>query len=62
MYINNIDNNLESTVSLLADDVKVYRVLKAEEGVDALQRDSKHLGDWSGKCLLTLNTDKCNTI
>ena len=62
VYINDIGNNLESTVSLFADDAKVYRVLKAEEDVDALQRDMKHLGDWSGKWLLTFNTEKCKTM
>ena len=62
VYINDIGNNLKSTVSLFADDAKVYRILKVEEDVDALKRDMKYLGDWSGKWLLTFNTEKCKTM
>lgn len=54
--------SIESTVSLFADDAKVYRVMKDRDDAEALQRDMKRLEEWSAKWLLTFNTGKCKTM
>ena len=62
IYINDIDNNLESAPSLFADDAKIYKIIKIKEDVETLQRDLKWLDNWSHKWLLSFNVDKCNTM
>ena len=62
IYINNIDNNLGLAASLLADDAKIYKIIKTEEDVETLQRDLKRLDNWNDEWLLSFNVDKCNTM
>lgn len=62
VYINDLCQNLESTASLFADDAKIYRTIRTEADVEALQRDMKRLDDWSDKWLLSFNVGKCKTM
>ena len=62
MYINDIVRNLESGISLFADDAKVYRRIATTEDVESLQRDMDRLSEWSRKWLLLFNVAKCKTM
>ena len=62
MYINDIVRNLESGISLFADDAKVYRRIATTEDVETLQRDMDRLSEWSRKWLLSFNVAKCKTM
>ena len=61
MYINDIVRNLESGISLYADDAKVYRRI-ATTDVATLQRDMDRLSEWSRKWLKSFNVAKCKTM
>ena len=62
VYINDIVRNLESGISLFADDAKVYRRIATTEDVETLQRDMDRLSEWSRKWLLSFNVAKCKTM
>ena len=59
---NDIVRNLESGISLFADDAKVYRRIATTEDVESLQRDMDRLSEWSRKWLLLFNVAKCKTM
>lgn len=44
IYINDISDNIDSTVRLFADDCLVYREIKSVEDCQILQRDNSQLG------------------
>ena len=62
VYINDLVNNLECFTLLFADDAKIYREIKSEEDIKAMERDLIRLQEWSAKWLLTFNVDKCATL
>lgn len=62
VYINDLTNNLESSVSLFADEAEIYSTIKTEENVDNLFRDMVRLEEWSDQWLLTFNTKKGKTM
>ena len=62
MYINDIVRNLESGISLFADDAKVYRRIATTEDVETLQRDMDRLSEWSRKWLSLFNLAKCKAL
>ena len=62
LYINDLVENLESGVSLFADDAKLYREVKDHSDVEALQRDLQRVEEWSRIWLLTFNINKCKTM
>ena len=57
IYINDISRNISSYTKLVADDLKVYMVLRdTKEYVDELQEDLFHLESWSNDLQLKSNT------
>ena len=46
IYINNLPNNLKSTVSLFADDTIIYMTISKGTEVTALQQDLDKLATW----------------
>ena len=62
LYINDLVENLESGVSLFADDAKLYTEIKDPSDVETLQRDLQRVEDWSKIWLLTFNINKCKTM
>ena len=62
MYVNDIVWNLESGISLFADDAKVYRRIATTEDVESPQRYMDRLSGWSRKWLLSFNVAKCKTM
>ena len=63
IYINDITRNLTSQCKLLADDMKVYKVLRnTNENMHALQQDLYSLEQWSTEWQLDFNTKKCEVM
>ena len=54
-YINDIPNDLSSTIRLYADDALLYRTIHNEKDVHVLQKDSAILTSWAAKWQMTFN-------
>ena len=59
LYINDIDENISSTVRLFADDCVMYRIIDSLEDSLCLQRDLSTILNWTKKWQMQLNIDKC---
>ena len=59
IYINDINQNIQSSVRLFADDCVLYRVIKSSEDCRYLQEDLNHLVHWTNLWQMNLNSDKC---
>ena len=59
IYINDIDENISSTVRLFADDCVVYRVNNSEQDSINLQRDLNTITNWTKIWQMQLNINKC---
>ena len=60
LYINDIDENISSTVRLFADDCVMYRIIGSLEDSLCLQRDLSTILSWTKKWQMQLNIlDKC---
>ena len=59
LYINDIDENISSTVRLFTDDCVVYRIIDTLQDSLCLQRDLNTVSNWTEKWQMQLNTDKC---
>ena len=59
IYINDISDNIDSTVRLFADDCLVYREIKSVEDCQILQRDLDTIYNWSQTWLMDFNVSKC---
>ena len=62
IYINDLVNDLECPILLFADDAKIFKEIRSQEDIEAMQRDLKKLETWSVKWLLNFNADKCVTM
>ena len=62
IYINVLVNELECPVLLLADDAKIFKEIRSQDDIEAMQRDLRRLENWSEKWLLDFNADKCATM
>ena len=61
-YINDIANELDSTVRLFADDTMVYLVIKSQSDAKKLQKDLNCLGSWEKEWRMELHPDKCSVL
>ncbi len=52
MYINNLPENLQSTVKLFADDALLYGVITSDSDYDRLQDDLYKLEQWQDICTM----------
>jgi ribonuclease P/MRP protein subunit RPP40 len=62
IYINDIDDMIESTIRLFADDTKLFSSTEVPLDNDQIQRDTDRLSQWSDTWLLKFNTAKCSTL
>ena len=61
LYINDI-SDIESEITIFADDCVCYREIKAEEDTMKLQRDIDRLGSWARKWGMRFQPVKCNMM
>ena len=62
IYINDLPDNLSSTVYLFADDTKIFNVIKSKEDQISLQKDLHKIESWTEKWLLKLHPEKCKSM
>ena len=58
-YINDLPDNIHSTVRLFADDCVLYREIKNESDSHELQKDLNRLAQWEHDWQMHFNTQKC---
>ena len=59
IYINDIENSIDSQLRLFADDCLQYRVIKSALDRVNLQNDISQLCDWESTWQMTFNSSKC---
>jgi hypothetical protein len=61
-YVNDIWQNIASTIRLLADNCVVYRKIINSEDVEILQSDVDRLGEWAVENAMKINPNKRKTV
>jgi hypothetical protein len=61
-YINDIAENMTSTVRLFADDTVAYLAVKGPDDATQLQEDLDNLGVWERKWLMEFHPSKCEVL
>ena len=59
LYINDINNNVSSSLRLFADDCIIYRTIKSEQDHLQLQQDLHTVNEWSQRWQMCFNISKC---
>ena len=62
LFINDLPNNIYSSVRLFADDCIVYRKIRNRTDSDLLQRDLDTLTEWEQKWGMEFHPKKCNVL
>ena len=62
IYINDLPEEIESTIKIFADDTKIFRAISKSLDSTTLQNDLNKLITWSKTWLLPFNYEKCVTV
>ena len=62
LYVNDLPDNLKSSIRLFADDALLYGVISNENDGDQLQEDLKQIEAWQNTWQMSFNPSKCKTI
>ena len=61
-YINDMPDQVSSTIRLFADDALLYRRINTTDDAKILQRDLDALQTWENKWQMAFNPDKCEVL
>ena len=63
LYINDLPAHIENaSISLYADDAKIYSAIESETSVENIQKDLNRMIAWCSEWKLALNPEKCNLV
>ena len=62
LYVNDLPENLQSSVRLFADDALLYGIISSEDDCDKLQADLSELECWQDRWPMKFNPSKCKII
>ena len=59
VYINDINENITSSIQLFADNCVIYKTVTLMQGAEQLQDELRKICKWTNKWQMKLNVDKC---
>ena len=62
MFINDLEDGVQSTVLKFADDTKLYTEVTNEEGGEQLQEDLDKCTEWAKQWMMEFNVAKCKVL
>ena len=62
MFINDLEDGVQSTVLKFADDTKLYTEVTNEEGGEQLQEDLDKCTEWAKQWMMEYNVAKCKVL
>ena len=62
MFINDLEDGVQSTVLTFADDTKLYTEVTKEEGGEQLQEDPDKCTEWAKQWMMEFNVAKCKVL
>lgn len=62
IYVNDLNEGVNSYMNLFADDAKLLRSVQGEEDCILLQRDLERIWEWSQKWEMDFNVKKCSVM